>query len=211
MTLVPLITKTVESIAVTSPLFCKIHRRYYKKWVSREIDMAEISSSDNVLCVGGGPLPCTALEIAMQTRASVQVIDSDLKAVKRARKVIGKFNLTDKVKITLADGKSINPSDFSVIHIASQAYPRTIIFKNIWLNAPLKARILLRLKQRELDEFIKTLPQGCRPDEFEVFHKESMKATVLFSKRQEMQSEKAGTVYRWTAGSNRIALVGRPI
>ncbi len=139
-----LITKKLERAAVFIPGLTSLLRIYYRYLVSREIDLGKISPDDRVLCIGGGPLPSTALEIAQKTGAKVQVIDNDVNSVKIAREMVNRLDLDDMVKIDYGEGQRVDVSNFSVVHVAYQAQPHDEIFQNVWCNAAAGTRIMIR-------------------------------------------------------------------
>ncbi|KAB3534047.1 hypothetical protein F8154_09910 [Alkaliphilus pronyensis] len=150
MKFIPFITKEIEKIMSISPFLIKLCSLYYKRIVSNEIKLGAITNKDRVLCIGGGPIPATALEIAYKTGAIVDVIDGDPDAVDIARKVVKTLRISDKVKIEHGIGQKVDASDYSVIHVALQACPHDSILKNVWGKAPIGARILMRCPKESL-------------------------------------------------------------
>ncbi|SCZ06885.1 nicotianamine synthase family protein [Alkaliphilus peptidifermentans] len=187
MKLIPTFTSKLEKLCSISPLLIKLVEIYYKDLVKREVDLGQISCDDHVLCIGGGPLPCTALAIANQTGAQVYVIDIDPLSVEIAQKVIKRLNMTQKVKVGLASGQQMDVSDFSVVHVALQAYPREDIFKNVWKKAPAGARILMRSPKEALRPFYSSLPDECHKCHQCMNIKQNnmtISCTLLFTKNQ---------------------------
>lgn len=177
------ISKLLEKAANIFPFIMYLHKVYYKKVVKKEIDLANITYSDRVLFIGGGSLPCTALEIAEQTGAKVWVIDSDPKAVKSACLVIKKLKLENKVKVLLSKGEEIDVEGFSVIHIASQAFPREKIMENVWKKVNREVRILVRIPISGLSHFYSSVEAKCQCGRCKGQEKYSdTKLTLLFSK-----------------------------
>lgn len=145
------ITKKIEILIVYFPFLVKIFSNYYKELVTREVILGDISSDDRVLCIGGGPVPCTALEIARITGARVEVIDNDPSAVRFARIIIERLGMKRKVGVKIADGRDVEPGEYSVVHIARQAYPHDLIVRNIMDNINPGSKVLIRKRKKNFN------------------------------------------------------------
>ncbi|QGG46628.1 class I SAM-dependent methyltransferase, putative [Heliorestis convoluta] len=204
-----MLTPLLEKIALYSPGLFRLQKRYYEEIVGREIVLGSITEKDTVLCIGGGPLPCTALEIAKRTGAIVHVIDSDLGAVYSARKFVHKLNLSNQVKIFCAQGQTIDTSSYSVVHVALQAKPHDLILKNIWRKAKEGTRVLLRCP--DISSFKSLFEQEKNPycSACTLIEQKSatLKGTVLLQKGRE-NLEKNVAVYRGSGYSREPVLVG---
>lgn len=152
MRVVAILTKELEKVLSRFPISSLLFSLYYRDIVKKEIDIANISKEDRVLCIGGGSFPCTALEIAEKTGAYVEVVDIDPVAIKNSKKLITKLKMDGEVKISKNNGKEIDPSRYSVVHIARQAYPHEEILKNILNKASNNTRILLRSSKKSLQD-----------------------------------------------------------
>lgn len=137
-------TKWMEKQMTRLPFLSELCRSYYREMVKKEIQLGCIVSSDRVLCIGGGSVPCTAIEIACLTDASVVVVDNDPCAVCNAQKLIEELHIEEKVKVLLASGEDLELNGFTVIHIAKQVCPRQRVIQSVWKKASDGARILVR-------------------------------------------------------------------
>ncbi|MCC5910528.1 MAG: hypothetical protein JJT76_08845 [Clostridiaceae bacterium] len=205
---VALLTKELEKVLSFFPMSNSFLRLYYKNIVEREISLGEISSKDKVLCIGGGSFPCTAMEIASRTGAYVQVIDMDPCAVENSKRLIKKLDLSEKVKVIKASGEEVDPSGFSVVHVALQAYPQDKIVKNLLKNSENNIRILVRSPKTLIKSFYKSI-QGkgyCSKCEAVQQKYSNTKATLLFIKDEErLNNEKTATAFnRNTTGNSNI-------
>lgn len=153
-------TKWFEKTLVNSEKLVYIYDKYYKDIVKKEIDLAKIRSTDKVLVIGGGAVPCTAINIANKTKARIDVIDIDEKAVKNSRKLIEKLGLEDRIRIYLKDGKTIDAENYDVIHIALQVTPKEEIVKNLWSKCNEGTRMLIRQPKKLLKVFYSNLSEG---------------------------------------------------
>lgn len=148
--MVPYFTKKAEyGCSIICP-GCGILDKYYIKNVLKEIKSARISSRDKVLCIGAGPAPCTAMLISKHTGCRVVAVDSDMAAVECARKTVAERGMEDSVEIVHCDGRNLDVSGFSVVHIAKQVTPQREVFKKVWDGADPKTRIIQRFPRKAL-------------------------------------------------------------
>ncbi|WP_026478883.1 SAM-dependent methyltransferase [Alkaliphilus transvaalensis] len=186
MKIIPTFTVGLERLFSSFPLLINICSLYYKEIVKKEIKLGEISSHERVLCIGGGSVPCTALEIAKRTGAKVQVVDIDPTAVENAKKVVKRLGMESQIDVKLASGQQIDTSSFNVIHVALQAQPHEEILENVWKKAPCGTRVLIRSPKDCLRKFYTALSRdysciNCKSIEQKYC---TMKETLLFTKTE---------------------------
>lgn len=143
-------TKWMEKRISSSNFLIRLYEKYYKKIVRNEIKLAEVKSSDKILCIGGGSIPCTALQMVNLTGAKVDVIDVDNRAVYNARNVVDKMGLNNKIYIINARGEETDISSYDVIHVALQVTPKEEVVEHIWSKARKGTRILVRMPKKNL-------------------------------------------------------------
>ncbi|MTI95993.1 MAG: hypothetical protein FH749_11005 [Firmicutes bacterium] len=154
-------TAILERFLAPWPLAVHVYNQYYQGLVNRELRLTKISSADRVLCIGGGPVPGTALEIVAQTGANVDVLDCDPTAVRLARRVVSRHKCKGKVQIFRANGCDFDLSQYTLVHIARQAQPQSEILNHAWRNLPRGARIILRPPRRDLHDLYTCLTNRC--------------------------------------------------
>ncbi|TCK93253.1 nicotianamine synthase-like protein [Natranaerovirga hydrolytica] len=150
MNIIGYYTKKLEKIVSSNAISLALMEKYYEKEVNREINIGEITKKDRVLCIGGGPVPCTAMVIAKKTQAKVVVVDNDEASVVQARTLIQKLNLGHKIEVIEADGENVYPNTFSVIHIARQVCPKEKVISFMLNNVSKGTRILVRTPKKGL-------------------------------------------------------------
>ncbi|MDR5658622.1 nicotianamine synthase family protein [Serpentinicella sp. ANB-PHB4] len=150
MLFISFFTKKLEMVSSPFPILNNLYRLYYKGMVKKEISLCGITDEDRVLCIGGGPFPCTAMEIAKKTGAQIEVIDYDPLAVKKAKKLINKMNLDKQISIKCAKGQELEVRDFSIIHVAFQAQPQKDILDSLLSKVNNGTKILMRSNVKEL-------------------------------------------------------------
>ncbi|WP_347568872.1 hypothetical protein [Evansella sp. AB-P1] len=158
-------------------------KKYYAPIVKREVLLGKINEEDQVLCIGGGALPWTAVEIATQTGATVHVIDSDPYAVKLASKFIRLLKLEGKVNVRFGDGQYVDASGFTVAHIALQAYPQEKILCHLLQSISRNGRVLVRCpKKRMACLYGDCIAPSCLNGKSTKQSCSTMKETLLFTK-----------------------------
>ncbi len=208
--MISLATKNLEKTVLYFPFLINHFRAYYRGIVKNEICLGKICSRDNVLCIGGGPLPCTALEIAEKTGAIVEVIDNDPNAIELASQIIRRLNLEDRVKVTYGDGQTFDVSCFSVVHVALQARPQDKILWNVMKKASEGTRILMRRPKDNLESFYSKLPKDCLLINNNMIkqYNYTIKETLLFIKGHgRRKNEKTTTLYNRNNINNRSIMV----
>ncbi len=99
---------------------------YYQNYVElTRVEWAALKSCHdhahhNVLFVGSGPLPMTAIILATLHNTSVTLVDSDLEAVRLSKKVINTLGLGQQIKIMHGDAAGFKKyHNFNTIFIAA--------------------------------------------------------------------------------------------
>lgn len=163
-------TKWVEKNLSKYHCFIKFYSLYYRDIVKKEIKLANVRSCDKILCIGGGSIPCTAIELANQTNACIHVIDMDNHAVECARCVVKKLGLDEKITVINGKGEEIDIEPYDVVHVALQVTPKEEVLKHIWEKAKEGKRIIVRMPRKSLkrfysnitDDFIKKYAKNIR-------------------------------------------------
>jgi len=146
-------TKWMERIFSKYDFLVNLYSLYYRNIVKNEIRLANIRSHDKVLCIGGGSIPSTAIEISRQTHAHVYVLDMDKKAIECAKEVIARLGLHDKITVINGKGQDIDIELYDVIHIAQQVSPKDEVLRSIWDKAKEGHRIIVRMPRKALKPF----------------------------------------------------------
>ncbi|ADU31043.1 nicotianamine synthase family protein [Evansella cellulosilytica] len=153
MKFIPLVTRIFEKTVTYCLPLAKLLSLYYKPIVKREIRLGKIEQHDRVLFIGGGALPFTAIEIYKQTGASVHVIDCDINAVWLAKKTLKLLHIEKNVTVSHADGVNTTLKNFTVVHIAQQAFPKEKILRHLTNHGRSNLRILVRCPKKLLTCF----------------------------------------------------------
>ena len=143
-------TQSIELMTLRFPLLRKMIFFYYKPIVSREISLGKIQKEDHVLCIGGGPFPCTALLIHHFTGATVTVIDNNNSCCNASKGLLKVLKLDHKVKVKCMEGMDVSAEAFDVIHLASQIMPKEKIFNKLRESSRKGGKILVRIPKKSL-------------------------------------------------------------
>lgn len=157
-------TEYMEKKFINSPIFFKICKRYYKSQVDKEIESANIKSTDRVLIIGGGAIPCTAINIAVKLGAKVDVIDIDIEAVRKSRELVKKLKLSEYINIYLDTGQNVDSSKYDVVHIALQVSPKEDVIDNIYKKSNNGTRIIVRQPKAYLKGFYSNISKKYYKD-----------------------------------------------
>ncbi len=149
----------LEKIFSRSRFLTGIYASLYKQIVKREIVVANITKKDIVLHIGCGSIPYTSLHIARLTGARVVAIDSDVKAVRSAQRVVRKRKLSSQIQVFHWNGVSPFKREFTLAFLSLQAEPKAEIIKALRERMdPL--RVVARLAAKRFAGFYDSLPEG---------------------------------------------------
>lgn len=156
------ITSRLEAFCMPFGWVHGLYHLYYRELIRREIQLARIGTHDRILFVGGGSMPCSAIELARQIQAEIHVIDQDPAAVEKAQQHIQALGLADCIHCFHASGQTVDADDYTVILIAAQACPQQPIFEHILAKAGKHTRILVRHPKRLFLNIYAPLPEDYR-------------------------------------------------
>lgn len=125
-------------------LLVHLYARPYRCVVEKEIELAGISENQVVLNIGCGAVPYTAIYLAELAKARVFALDCDAEAVLKARRVVDKVGLRDRITVIHGDGARAAKVDFEIALVALQARPKKVIFDKLLEDAPFGGRLVFR-------------------------------------------------------------------
>ncbi len=155
------ITKIIEKNMRKNSIMQNIMLSYYQPIVQKEVGLCGAKSSDNILCVGGGHFPATAILFHLLTGAKVTVIDNDKKCIKSAKEVVELLGLTNKVIVKCSEGIEVSGGEFDIIHMAMQISPKEKVFKHIYSTMNNKSRLIVRTPKRHLERGYQPFKDIC--------------------------------------------------
>lgn len=127
--LLPYLMKGFEVIGAKWSLFGRAyHQLFYAPMLRKELQLTHLSKGAEIIHIGCGPLPLTALYLAREG-FSVVAIDNDPKALERAREVVRQNYLEDKIEVVAGDGVKIDYSPYEAVWISLHAWPQAKIIE----------------------------------------------------------------------------------
>ncbi len=181
MKFIPRVVALLEKKAVAGSILAALYSRHYNDVVSREIELAGITSTDRVLNIGCGGIPFTAIIINRLTGARVYAVDRDNEAVEVAKRCIKSCGLENGVTAACIDGTAKIPFDYDVALVALQAEPKKAIFENLISQGSPGARLIFRRPRKELAHQYDLLPEEPQPCELVCQNEITFDSSVLYT------------------------------
>jgi len=144
------LTYIIENRAANAGLLYRIARRYYTNVIEKEAILANITSADHVLCIGGGMCPFTAILLHQVTGAKVTVIDNNMLCIPKAVQVTERLDISESVQVICKDGgcPELDYSQYSVVHLALQVSPMEQVFSHVAGHVRPGTRLLMRRSKK---------------------------------------------------------------
>lgn len=101
-------------------------------------------SPENILFIGSGPVPISALHMHLQTGRPIDCVDRDLQAVEISRELMRKAGLENAIRISCNRGEQHDVSKYDLVLIALLAKPKRAILRNLRKSTKPGAHILCR-------------------------------------------------------------------
>ena len=136
--------KAIDFVACKVKRFAKVYENTISKEYIREGDLFKISDSKNILHIGCGSYPVTAITLAKLNGSKVVGIDIDARAIKMATEIINRKNLQDKISLDIGDGRNYPLDNFDTIIISSCSVPKIDILNHIFNTANNNCKIIVR-------------------------------------------------------------------
>lgn len=185
-------TQRIEYWAADNKLVYSLASYYYHDIIRREAELANINSDDHVLFIGGGPCPFSAILLYQSTGAKITVIDNNKHCVTAAKQLVTRMALDNVIKILYQDGKNIELSDYSVIHLALQVSQLEKVLANLEKQARPGTKLLVRRPKQCLNKLYCNLSSNWLTDCIAVNHKRTRNIanTLLYIKQESLHEDK---------------------
>ena len=129
-----------------------IYEKIIGKEYEKEINKFNLIDSKNILHIGCGAYPITALVLAKKTTANIVSIDKDPITTKFAKKIINKKKLNKKIKINIGNGEKFPVKSYDTIIVSSCASPKRMILEHIFTNADKETKIIVREIKKNISD-----------------------------------------------------------
>lgn len=129
---------------------CKLDKladRYIKTYSAvyrKEGKEFGITNVENVLHIGCGAFPISAMTLAEEYGRKIVGIDSNPKVIASAKKVIKKRNLENKIKIEYGNGTNYPLDKFDMVVVSGCAIPKKRVVEHIFQTAKPGTKIIVR-------------------------------------------------------------------
>lgn len=122
-----------------------------------ENEKFDLSNTKRILHIGCGSYPITAMKLAEMGYGNIITIDEDLKALKRANKVIDAKNLNGIIQAKYGSGASYPLEEFDTIIVSGCSVPKEQVLEHIFKNSKPETKIIVRKTKFDVDSLINRL------------------------------------------------------
>jgi len=136
--------KIIDFLAYNFEKIASNYENDISKEYEKETDIFETSKAQNILHIGCGAYPVTAMTLAKMDCKNIVAIDRNPRAVKMANKIISKKNIYDNIKIETGDGRFYPLDKFDAIIISSNSTPKIDILNHVFNKANQNCKIIVR-------------------------------------------------------------------
>lgn len=112
----------------------------------------DLDGAHNILHIGSGAYPITALVLADLFNCHIVTIDKNPIVLNIAEKVIKKRKLTERIHVLNGDGLSFDVSRFDVVIISSCSVPKEEILTHIFTHTSDDCKIIVRELSSETEK-----------------------------------------------------------
>lgn len=162
------VSQKFENMAYRVPLLAGIYyNMFYRAMLDRELKMAGLQPGSKVLHIGCGPYPYTAIFLARKG-CLVEGWDCNYGAVHKARRLVEKFKLNNKIKITLCDGCSADSSDCDAIWLSLNICPKVKVINKAFQSLKEGGLLVYRNLPRWMAGSYREVAACSWPEEHEV-------------------------------------------
>jgi 2-polyprenyl-3-methyl-5-hydroxy-6-metoxy-1,4-benzoquinol methylase len=131
---IDIVFTTCEKIFSKFNILLQLYIDNYLESIRKEIQFANISGNHKILNMGCGSIPATCILIAKETNAKITGIDKNLKSVNRAKIIISKLKLDERIEIKHSNALNFHLNDFDIIIIANGINPHYDVLKHVATN-----------------------------------------------------------------------------
>lgn len=182
------VLQIIESLDQYSTVFGDVYQRVaYKRVVQRELELLDPHADAEILHVGCGPLPMTAMVLAKEGY-SVTAIDHDPAAVEAAQQAVDSRNLDKKVEVCHANGESIEPNKFDVVWLSFHVYPKAEIVQRLVTDLEADQSLVYRRPHGWSEHLYPTVSVPDHIHQDSVSHRFGKESVIVCSKPQACES-----------------------
>lgn len=136
--------KIIDFLAFKLEKLGKLYDKIISKEYVREGKLFDITNSKNILHIGCGSFPISAMTLSKFNGGKIVGIDKNYKSVERANEIINKKNLKDRISIKQAEGEIFPVDKFDTIIISACSVPKKEVLENVFKTAKKNSKIVVR-------------------------------------------------------------------
>ena len=141
----------VDRLSYKSKLIANIYEKTIGASYRDEIGKFKLKDSKNILHIGCGSYPITAMCLLEIKDAKIVTIDIYKKSLELAKKLIKRKNLEGKINVSYGDGKKFPLDSFDTIIVSGCSVPKIQVWSHILNNAKPNTRIIIRITNFDPD------------------------------------------------------------
>lgn len=141
---IDIVFSTCEKIFSKFDILLLLYIDSYLESIRNEIQFANISGNLKILNMGCGSIPATCIFIAKETNAKITGIDKNLESVNRAKIIISKLKLEERVEIKHSNAMNFQLNDFDIIIIGNGINPYYNVLEHVTTNMKDDAIVIFR-------------------------------------------------------------------
>lgn len=145
--------KVIDNLSFLNKKIADIYEKTISKEYKDEIARFDLNNSKNILHIGCGSYPISAITFSRIKNSNIVAIDNNKEAVKKARKIIFEKKLDNNIVIKEGDGSSFSIKEFDTIIVSGCSIPKSKILKNIFKNSKKDTKIIVR-EQNDISKII---------------------------------------------------------
>jgi precorrin-6B methylase 2 len=136
--------KFIDYLAYGMEKIANLYEKDISKEYEKETNMFNTINSNNIIHIGCGAYPATAITLAKMNCKNIVAIDRNARAVKLANKVITKKNLYNNITIKKGDGRTFPIEKFDTIIISGISTPKIEVLNHIFKTSKPDSKIIIR-------------------------------------------------------------------
>lgn len=135
----------------------KLYEKYIGNQYRKEIREFGLEKHQKVLHIGSGSFPISAFVLSENNGMKVVGIDRNQKSVERAKNIVKKRKLDDKIEIVNSNGIEYPLDDFDLIIVSGCSVPKIPVLKHVFGKSSKGSRIIVREGEETLESFFELL------------------------------------------------------
>lgn len=133
-----------------------LYQNAIKDEYSKEHALLQLTQSDNILHIGCGVFPYSAILLSKKKNNNIIAIDNNKKVIHYAKQMIQNRNLEKTIQVKTGEGTTVDLSPYSVIISSSCVDSSVNVFRNIINTAKPGTRIIIR-ELRPMSHYLKKM------------------------------------------------------